>query len=521
MAKWIKTVVDTWSVTKVTPPSAIFLFVVELAAVLSRNELKFSELNNDLFFSKLVKILYTVPSVQLSYIKLLSAFLEHHSGIQFLVISNFWEDIYRLSLTEESRESSKFLTKFLKKARVFDEFFCNSLVEKIISPLKIIKNETTIRLIASIFENIIESVLLGESDFRIAYLFLENFRSEKLFDNIFLMSQENDVYFLKIMYVIEYLDFNSSVTEENNPSDAIKEFYSRILNDFLSHLGHDNFYNTMELSSFGFLYWKLIETNFPLDKTGEKDRMPLSDHFLGILLFPNMIILYKYFMTWSEAEKRYADDECRNICFHEHLNSIEPVFFHVATNWKRILMESPFLFNFYTKSFCHIEQIKFHFTKNSALLIFKKLIYHLKDIVTVVRECPDKLQILSQKDYFSVIFELLALLLDKFAITWKDLFEAVNVIAIAFDFLMLSRWSPNEIVQALKLINVAIKNYMSPNMLLLVDISSDSTLDLLGPLLAAELVGPSLVKIAALEVVYTMADMSGSSKFYLYLLIRV
>ena len=116
--------------------------------------------------------------------------------------------------------------------------------------------------------------------------------------------------------------------------------------------------------------------------------------------------------------------------------------------------------------------------------------------------------------YFTQALEVLALLIEEFHITWKDSFEAIDVMVVSFDFLSLPRWSTEIIIQALNLINVAIAKYLSPNMALLLDNHQDSPVDLMGPLLYMKsLDDDPQVKKAAVEVMRTMTSTSRSRKF--------
>ncbi|XP_044272400.1 uncharacterized protein LOC123016210 isoform X8 [Tribolium madens] len=528
---WIKTFIKTWHVQKTPPPTVIVNFVLNLITLLSKKEERFCQFSSDNLFIKLIHILNQIneeSSVQLAYIKLLISFLEHKSGVEFLISSALWEDVYQLSLSNESqivKESTRFVSKFLEECLNTNDTFCTDVVKRIMSPLvengpqyfglsnDELKSDfvSSLRLIGNILEHVFERALLKDKDFRIAYLFLEEFRQENLFDDLLLMSEVYgfNVNFVKIIFVIEFLDFRQDFLI-NNSFDMVKEFCSKIQKDFIPYLSNDNFCVIMELLSFGALYWKSIELNFPVYKKSTTNSYCISDNFVGTLILPQMFLVTKHFMSWSEVQMKTAEDKCRQLCIREHLKMIEPIFFRVFIKWKHNLLASSDLVETCMRSFNHIKNLEPYFSKDSALLIFKKIIYHIKDMVVAAAESPQKLQILGNHEFFAEAFKLVATLLDKFGITWKDNVEVINVIAISFDFLTLCKWPTNEVVQVLNLINIAIRNYLSPNMLLLVDISPDSTLDLLGPFLAAKLLETKDVKIATLGVIHTVAHMSCS-----------
>lgn len=69
------------------------------------------------------------------------------------------------------------------------------------------------------------------------------------------------------------------------------------------------------------------------------------------------------------------------------------------------------------------------------------------------------------------------------------------------------------VVKALKLIEIAVSKYMTPNMVLLVDINKDSAIGMIGTLLYGKLHDPTWeVRDSALEVLRTISENAVSSK---------
>jgi hypothetical protein len=136
--------VVTWSAKRVTPAACIASFTLNLAALLAKNEDRFCSLNKNNFFIKLVNVLKArqtgvAPSVKLAYVKLLSSFLEHKSGIEWMIACTFWETVFQFSLTDQdervTKESTMFMSKLLETTVDCDENFCDEVVKRIMSPL--------------------------------------------------------------------------------------------------------------------------------------------------------------------------------------------------------------------------------------------------------------------------------------------------------------------------------------------------------------------------------------------------
>jgi hypothetical protein len=112
-AEWLGgRAVVTWSAKRVTPAACIASFTLNLAALLAKNEDRFCSLNKNNFFIKLVNVLKArqsgvAPSVKLAYVKLLSSFLEHKSGIEWMIACTFWETVFQFSLSDQDNESRK------------------------------------------------------------------------------------------------------------------------------------------------------------------------------------------------------------------------------------------------------------------------------------------------------------------------------------------------------------------------------------------------------------------------------
>ncbi|XP_008197117.1 uncharacterized protein LOC100141760 isoform X10 [Tribolium castaneum] len=530
-AQWLKQAVITWNSRNVVPETSVALFTLNLASLLSRKEKVFCDLNNNNFYIKLINVLKArhrnvAPSVKLAYIGLLSSFLEHKSGVEFMVVCNFWEDVLKTSLANLSGElcdkSIEFVAVFLEKTIDHDEIFCNGVLKRIVSGLglniyKCHKNlneasarflQPSLKLITGILDFVFARVLTEQKDFRIAFLFLDNLRLEELIADLISLSQSSpNIYLIKIIFVVQFLELYLRVLGKSVTCDVVKSSISTMKQNFSKCVHKGSYKDIMELSTFGYLYWTIVESKIGMDNN--QNHYGFSDHVLCFLLMPYSSLLLKHFLSFEEWESKNFADDCRGLAVYEFFKSLDPDFIRIGYTWRNNLLIDPDLVKFCGESLTHLKKIKPMFSKTSATLVFKLHIYTFLDIVSTVKEKPEKLGLLRDNNYFAEILDLLADLIETFRITWQDDIEAVNVIALAFDFVMLHRWPTDEVVQALRLINVAIKNYMSPNMLLLVDISTDSAVDLLGPLLSSKLLGVKSVKIAALDVIHTMALMAG------------
>lgn len=75
------------------------------------------------------------PSVRLAYIKLLTSFLEHKSGVEWLIATDNWQDVLECCLNGRTiyivRESKSFMYNLLLKSTEMNEVYGNMVVEKV------------------------------------------------------------------------------------------------------------------------------------------------------------------------------------------------------------------------------------------------------------------------------------------------------------------------------------------------------------------------------------------------------
>jgi hypothetical protein len=122
LAQWVSTPSPCGTVKGVTPTAEIAAFAMNAASLLSKDEKRFCDLNCNNFFIKLVNIVQARQAeadqaVKLAYVKWLASLLEHQSGVELMMVCNFWEDVLQLSLTAKDvrvkKESIRFMSKLL------------------------------------------------------------------------------------------------------------------------------------------------------------------------------------------------------------------------------------------------------------------------------------------------------------------------------------------------------------------------------------------------------------------------
>jgi hypothetical protein len=179
-------------------------------------------LNCNNFFINLVNVVQARQAeadqvVKLAYVKWLASLLEHQSGVELMMVCNFWEDVLQLSLTAKDvrvkKESIRFMSKLLDKTIEPDEWFAKNFITCLMAHLsEALQRDDhfapTLKLIGDILDYFLEEILLGEKSFRVVFVFLENFQMEENIAKYKVASQSKSLaYDLgKIMFVMQFLE---------------------------------------------------------------------------------------------------------------------------------------------------------------------------------------------------------------------------------------------------------------------------------------------------------------------------
>jgi hypothetical protein len=545
--EWLRKAVTMWSTTKVTPPTGVASFAMNVASLLSKNEERFCSLNNNNFFIKLVNVLKArqtgvAPSVKLAYIKLLSSFLEHKSGIEWMIACNFWENVFQFSLTDQderlTKESTMFMSKLLEATIDCDEDFCDEVVKRIMLPFgenicRSIKASTnlgavgdevesqllkpTLKLVGDILQYFLDAMLFGRKDYRVVLIFLKNFHVEEKISDFMIIAQSKGLVFDvgKNMFLMQFLKLYIKFVTNNITAANISTSVSKIKNNFILNVWKGSGEDFVKFSNFGLFYWKLMETTIPtvqIKTTNES--LHFSNQFLIFIIFAQYCLLIKYCVSWSKFEEELLRDDFHDLFIQKLYNIMNTDTVRVLYAWRDRFVARSDMFQIAKNAATFARESRMYYSRQDAVMVFQTQVYSLKDLMGAIKESPEKLEIfLNEMDYFSLLFENVIIMINEFDITWKDSWEAIDVMAIAFDFLKMPNWSTQIVVQILKLISIATAKYMAPNLALLLDSRADWTTALLGPLLYAKLLDEAVeVKEAALEVICTMAKMSNTSK---------
>ncbi|VEN47489.1 unnamed protein product [Callosobruchus maculatus] len=527
---WFKTAIEKWDA--VSPPRQNFLtFAVHLAAFLCSDEQTFVRLNCENVFERLAKVTnrFNSPGVKLANIKLLTAFLEHKSGLQWVISTNSWNDVLTTALNCPtvyiSKEACSFLTRLLEKSIDMNEAFCANIMYLILIPLKLEKEgideesyyvslKPSLVLISNILELLLQRAtvncvttkkILAKFNLEKHLATLKNSQNKNVFFDVY--SILHLIGFFELLFkfggIQEPIDFQR-INQPSMKYCGITEKFSETLSNpqMLCFLG-----NSLR-------YWSHIRHKMTLCVNDGSIPMQFENQLMILQLLPVAMISMR--LINPNPDNLSGNDDIRDMFFTKIIKNSLPNTFRVVYKWKaRFPNQTSFSdASMGLKYFLHSKQ---HYSRDVANTAFQMLLYTLRDVTDVVKEKPQMVPLTGEAVSFLVLLlTAIVELIKGFSLTWKDSVETVAVLEIAFNCLNFPTWPAKVVVKGLELVDVAISKYMSPNMALLIDKVHDSVMGLLGPMLYAKLHDIHWeVRDSALEVICTITRIS-NKKFPSY-----
>ena len=538
-AEWLTHAVATWSTSKLTSGPRSICFTLNLTALLCENESTFNQLNNNNFFAKLVKATKATQSkikkVKLAYIKLLSTFLEHAAGVEWLVACCFWEDIIDWSLTGDDdvvAKSTLLLQKILDKTIDSDENFCDRVVKKIMVPLgeniyrgvKVCGDvsdvealQPSLKLMGNILEHFLNAVYLEGYNFRVLFVFLKNFHLEERICDFMIIAQNKRLLFdlSKIMFVMQFLELYANTVTGGTTLTKVSASVVRIQSNFMANMVRGTYLEQVDFCPFSMLFWKLMESKVPTITAR------FSGQFMFLLSIPFGCVIMKYLIKLTEIEEAISHDQLRSAVETKVWEMVSYDCVRVMYFWTRIISDGTDTVAICKHSFLALEKCLKYLSRDHAVTFFQCFVYFLVDLLNSAKESPEKVDVLVAKfPNIDQIFEIVGTLTQTFQIGLKDAVETTYVLPLCCDFLALASWSSQVVLSIINLINTGSAHYMAPNLALLMEDTPDSPLALLGPLLYSKLLNdhPDIQR-ASLDVVRTIARISSTSKYSTQLII--
>ncbi|GJQ72358.1 hypothetical protein Trydic_g3443 [Trypoxylus dichotomus] len=248
-----------------------------------------------------------------------------------------------------------------------------------------------------------------------------------------------------------------------------------------------------------------------IQPTSEDSLLKLEHQLLPLQILPIVIVAFKH---CSFVAKDFDNDDVRDIFITKLFKTMNEQTTRLTYQWKNIVMAEDEIFSLAQQALMLIMNYRKYYTKDRAIIIFQSCIYSFKDIISSLKDGRATAEIFYQNSIYLIsLINCLSTFINEHEITWTESVETMCVLNATLDFLSLSGWSTRVIIEALKLLNLSISKYMSPNLALLIDKTKDSALDQIGPLLINKLHDMNWeIRDSALEILITISTFA-CSKF--------
>lgn len=464
---WLETAVTQWEKTSTIPSASICTFTLNLTSLISTNELIFVKLNLTNAFVRLIKVLNLrantiAPSVKLGYLKMLQSFLNHRSGLDWLVARDNWTDIMQYCLENQTiyitRDGCNFMYDLLSKFVTIHPEFCDLIVKQIVNRLdnfndsirspeiddiKIAKEIIpTLKLITFILEKSFLSEIEHEYN-TIPKIFIKNYNIEDTLWKLLIISRDGELLFnvSKPLYITIFSLIDKDKIKNDGLCSGLKEFGRKFFKIFNTLINKRSAVNILKLCQLGHIYWtKIVE--FVPTQEGKENPIFFENQ---LIIFQIMPLLYVGFSTAYKVDIK--KDELTEMFLHKLFKISCEQTIRCAYSYRSLLMSydnlhenpvrDPAIFDFGQKAIYYLMKTQKHFHRDRAVIVFQALMYAMKYLS---KPMTDKtaagINLLThQIGFLSAMFDGLSMLIKEFKITWRESVETICLTSLTLDFL--------------------------------------------------------------------------------------
>lgn len=283
-------------------------------------------------------------------------------------------------------------------------------------------------------------------------------------------------------------------------------------------------YTAMRLSHIAVRYWHVIRTRLcitpPLCVPKDINKEPLIFENQLVILHSMPSFVFLVFRLNLPVHELLKDDFRDNFA-NKVMRQMCEYTIRLFYNYRQALIAKNHQYDLGRKALDYIMETKPFYDRDQAIIIFQTLVYLLKDLVTFTKDDVGQIEIAkNEAEFIKLVLILIGQFIEEFRITWRDCVESICIVGLTLCFIGITAWPKKLMMEAFKLLQYAIEQYMSPNLALLVDRTQDSSLHMVGPLLVTKLQDDDWeIRQGGLGVLRTICELSHSSKFFFNLFI--
>ncbi|XP_075145568.1 integrator complex assembly factor Brat1 [Haematobia irritans] len=486
------------------------------------------------------------PSIKLGCIRLMSAVSKYSLGMAYISNRKCWDYLIELCNRDHTlyvvREARQLLYELLYtfSVKAKDETAVLEILNEIIKPLQDnvfkdghesimvnvddtgfqYKMASTLDLLTYIFEQTLES----EEKANIAHL-CQIYHNLEI--NIWKLTEmtQNSSFFNKIIHALASLNFAILVQDQWDEGQIAPEKFSRFglsfFNSMTFCLQRHQLLNFIKLAELYHVLWKKLGKRAPPEILIETHSVKFENQLITLQLLPVLFILRSHNLQKEELFENYIMKLLEISCEHT---------MRICYRFRDTIIPSQntaivTVADLAYKAIHGILSMQNILEREQAILVFQAMIYALKEFISEVdgeksnanynqlpKNCKRWISMefmVTIPNVLNAILTGLHTLIKRYHISWKESIETtcvVNMVAVILENPNLTEAST---VQALKLVQLSIEHFLSPNMALLVDNLQGSGLVCLGPIIVKRFHDTAWeVRDSTLELTISIANIS-------------
>ncbi|XP_060530110.1 uncharacterized protein LOC132704264 [Cylas formicarius] len=526
-------IVKIWSQQTSIPPLNDLNLILKITAILAKDEFYFERLK----FPDTLKALLNLirrnaksnadVSIKFGYFNLMAPLIEHDAGINWIIETDLFSKVTDLITRingpdRVTKAQYNAICRLVERTTELDANLGVKIIKQITDPLtdvvrylpnRLMPNTLNKMLYDSLRPTIICIVEILEYMLkRLNGGVLNVFQILKVSDyckTLTAISNDEDFSLevnkiIIILALYETMNFFNGVKIVNHDTAAL----SGICKVIQSETEMEHLRTTIKICLYTQKYCKFVKARMPKYYVKERS-IEIENQLLILQMAPILTADFKL-ISFKYGNSKTYDEVITFDFFGKILREFSEPMAHVGFKFKDRMLEVP-LFELETLSLeCMLEATSVCSLENKEMvgMVYQGLVKCLKYYLIYV---DNKMPIIdiayAEQIFVEKLLETILVYTKTFELSWRDSVGTIFVSTLAIVFLRHHFWCPQITVKGLTLLNVAISKSMSPNMTLLMDITTNSCLKEIGPVIYSKCSNSNKeIRSAAMEVLLTISS---------------
>lgn len=398
------------------------------------------------------------------YVRLMIAFLNHKSGCEWIMNTNYWPEIIILTLASQEKSDMaklgyKFISRLIEKTLLISPEFGLKIIYLMLLPIMDAKSslrlencpedfsyheciKPSLNLLGSIMETLLQTknvkIFKHFTDISNKHNFekyLLEICQEVIDEKIlfYLVNTLYLLYFFEVLYKVSKVSYLKcdDLSQLLSKSDSLRKniLLKKPLPVYL------------KLMYRGLKYKQIISGMVPKIIAKDKNFISCREQLLYHQIFPCLFLSMKIFgMDHAFYDTK---DDIREQVVQKHCQRIVPVVFNQLFQLKKSL-ETHCSFKDASLALHYLLKARQYYKRDEANTVVDLLIFCYEDMTSIViQDSQDGNNFKDKLDYLARLMETILTFIIQFDLSWKDTLETITVMEITLDVLCLPMLTNN------------------------------------------------------------------------------